>query len=155
MLAVSWFYTIHNLIITYLTLGILRQLFYIKRNNMQTISYIIWMQVVFVFNDFFIQAYLPLEFKYINILVGFTIGFLVFLRLSMVSTTLLVIVNLAINGIATNLNICTLLFTQFDNYGLALESDFVQYTSLVMVTLMVFMILKTFNVRILDISRYN
>jgi len=155
MLAVSWIYTIHNLIITYLTLAILRQLFYIKRNKKQTIPYVIWMQMVFIFNDFFIQVHLPLEFKYLNLFIGFTFGFIVFLRLPIVSTTLFMIVNLAINGIATNFNIFTLLLTQFDSYGLALESDFIQYTSLVMVTLMVFMILKTFNIRILDISRYN
>ncbi|MBI9013629.1 MAG: hypothetical protein JEZ08_15455 [Clostridiales bacterium] len=155
MLAVSWIYTIHNLIITYLTLGILRQLFYIKRNKIQTISYVLWMQAVFIFNDFFIQAHLPLEFKYLSLFVGFTFGFIVFLKLPIVSTTLFMIVNLAINGIATNFNIVALLLTQFDSYGLALESDFIQYTSLVMVTLMVFMILKTFDVRILDISRYN
>jgi hypothetical protein len=65
------------------------------------------------------------------------------------------IINLAVNGIATNFNIFALLLNQFDSYGLALESDFIQYTSLVMVTLMIFMILKTFNIRILDISRYD
>lgn len=155
MLAVSWIYTIHNLIITYLTLGILRQLFYIRKQFSQTISYVIWMQLVFIFNDFVIQAHFPLEFKYLNLFVGFVIGFLLFLKLPLVSTTLFMIINLAVNGIATNFNIFALLLNQFSSYGLALESDFIQYTSLVMVTLMIFMILKTFNLRILDISRYN
>ena len=155
MLAISWIYTIHNLIITYLTLGILNQLFYIRITKLQTILYVLWMQGVFVFNDFVIQAQFPLEYKYPVIFIGFTLGFLVFLRLTLVSSMLLMIINLSVNGMATNLNIFTLLLTQFKSYGIALENDFYQYTSLVMVILMMFMILKTFNIRILDISRYN
>lgn len=155
MLAVSPIYMIHNLIITYLTLGILNQLFYIRISRRQVISYVLWMQAIFIFNDFVIQAHFPLEWKYPMLFVGFTVGFLVFLRLPLVSSMLLMIINLAINGIATNLNIATLLLTQFKSYGLALESDFYQYTSLVMVILMMFMVLKTFNIRVLDISRYN
>jgi hypothetical protein len=72
-----------------------------------------------------------------------------------VASTLFMIINLTINGIATNLNIFTLLLTQYGSYGLALESDFYQYTSLVMVMMMIYIVLKTFNIRILDISRYN
>lgn len=155
MLAISWVYAIHNLIITYLTLGILRQLFYIRRKFKQTLTYVLWMQLVFLFNDFYIQVHLPLEFKYLVIFIGFIVGFIVFLKLPIVSTTLFIIINLAVNGIATNFNIFALLLNQFDSYGQALESDFIQYTSLVMVTLIIYMILKTFDFRILDISRYD
>jgi len=146
---------IHNLIITYLTLGILNQLFYIKISKKQTALYVLWMQAIFIFNDFVIEANFPLEWKYPTIFVGFTVGFLVFLRLPLVSSMLLMIMNLSINGVATNLNIVTLSLTQFESYGHALEADFYQYTSLVMVILMMFMVLRTFNVRVLDISRYN
>lgn len=155
MLATSWIYFAHNLIITYITLGILNQLFYIRVDKTRNVLYVIWMQLFFIVNDFVIQVYLPLEYKYPFIFIGFIVGFLVFLRLPIVASMLFMIINLAVNGIATNLNIFTLLINQFTSYGLALENDFYQYTSLVMVMMMMYMILKTFNVRILDISRYN
>lgn len=155
MLSVSWIYGIHNLIVTYLTINILNQLFYIKVNKTRNIMYVLWIQLVFLFNDFVVQVHLPLEYKYLNIFVGFTIGFLVFLRLPPVASTLFMIINLTINGIATNLNMFTLMLTQYGSYGQALESDFYQYTSLVMVMMMIYIVLKTFNIRILDISRYN
>lgn len=155
MLAVGWIYMIHNLVMTYISLGILKQLFYIRTGFTTSLVYVLWIQVVFIFNDFVIEAVFPLEYKYITILIGFAIAFYFILELSLVASSLVMVINLSINGIATNLNIFTLLLNQFKSYGLALESDFIQYSSLVMVTGMVFMILKTFDTRILDISKYN
>lgn len=155
MLLVSWIYMIHNLIITFLTLEILRQLFFIKVSRRQKVAYIVWMQIMFIINDFVIQTNFELQYKYIFLFLAFVSGFLFILRLPLVASVLVMIMNLIINGLSTNLNIFILLLTQFDSYGLALESDFIQYTSLVMVTVMFYLVLKTFNVRILDISRYN
>lgn len=155
MLGVSWFYFIHNLVITYLTIAILNQLFYIRVDKKQMTLYMIWMQLIFIFNDFVIQLHFPLEYKYLCIFSGFTIGFMVFLKLPLVSSMLFMVVNLAVNGLATNINILTLLINQFQNYAEALKNDFYQYTALVMVMLMIFIVIKSFNMRMLDISRYN
>lgn len=155
MLAVSWIYMVHNLSVTYISLGILKQLFYIRTSHKMTLSYMVWMQVVFIFNDFAIEANFPLEYKYITIFVGFTLAFIFILKLSIIGSSLVMVINLTINGVATNMNIFTLLLNQFESYGLALESDFIQYTSLVMVTSMIFMVLKTFNIRVLDVTKYN
>lgn len=155
MLLVSWIYMIHNLIITFLTLEILRQLFFIKVSRRQKVAYVVWMQIMFIINDFVIQTNFDLQYKYIFLFFAFVSGFLFILRLPLVASVLVMIMNLIINGLSTNLNIFILLLTQFESYGLALESDFTQYTSLVMVTVMFYLVLKTFNIRILDISRYN
>ncbi|MCH4887138.1 hypothetical protein EZV73_06130 [Acidaminobacter sp. JC074] len=155
MLAVHWVFGIHNLIITYLTVSILKQLFYIKVEQKMVMAYVLWMQLVFVFNDFVIQVHLPLEYKYPFLFLGFLVGFLIFLKLPLTSSVLIIIVNMAINSLATNVNIFTLLIHQFKSYGLALENDFYQYTTLVMVMMMIYIVLRTFDVRILDISRYN
>jgi len=155
MLGVHWIFSVHNLIITYLSISILKQLFFIQVGNNKIISYLIWMQMVFVFNDFVIQVHLPLEYKYPFIFLGFLVGFLVFLKLPLTSSILIIIVNMAINSLATNVNIFALVVHQFSNYGTALEHDFYQYSTLVMVMLMIYIVLRTFNIRILDISRYN
>jgi hypothetical protein len=154
MLAVSWIYMIHNLLMTYLSLEIIRQLFYIRIGTKVKFIFVLWIQVVFIFNDFVIEANYPLEYKYLTIFIGFLMAYFVVLKMSIVASGIILVINLAVNGIATNLNIFVLLLNQFDSYGLALESDFIQYSSLVMVVGMVFMTLKTFNVRILDISKY-
>lgn len=155
MLRISWIYTIHNLVITYLTLGIIKQLFLIKSKIKQIVFYVLWMQMVFIFNDFVIEVNFPLQYKYIMLFFGFSFGFKYILKLSFVASTLVMIVNLTVNGIATNLNIFALLLNQFDSYGIALEHDFIQYSSLVMMTTMLYLMLKTFNVRILEISKYD
>lgn len=155
MLAISWMYMIHNLIMTYIAVGILKQLFFIKTDYIRNLKFVAWIQLVFIFNDFVVQEIFPLEYKYICIFIGFSLGIRFILKLPTIATVLVMILNLTINGIATNINIMTLVMVQFNSYGIALEHDFVQYTSLVMVTLMQFLIIKTFNIRILDISRYN
>lgn len=155
MLRVSWIFMIHNLIVTALSIGIISQLFYIKVPAKRIVLFVIWIQVVFIFNDFTIEPYFALEWKYLVIFIGFYLGFFSFMHLSFLSSTLLMIANLIINGLATNLNIFALLLTQYDSYGVALASDFVQYTSLVMVFCMMYMIIKAFNLRLLDISRYD
>lgn len=155
MLAVSWIYMVHNIMVVTMTVGMIKQLFYIKMVLSKVIMFVIWMQLVFIFNDFVIQANFPLEFKYPTILVGFSIGFYFILNFPLIATVMVMIVNLAVNALATNLNIFTLLLTQFSSYGVALANDFTQYTSLVMMTVMIYLIIKTFDVRILDISRYS
>lgn len=155
MLRISWIFIIHDLIVTLIPIGMLTQLFYIKTTAKQVLTFVVWMQVLFLFNDFFVEVYFSLEWKYLIIFMGFFLGFWLVMRLSFLSTLLVMIMNLVVNGIATNLNIFALLLNQFRSYGLALESDFIQYTSLVMVQCMLYMIIKTFNLRFVDISRYD
>lgn len=155
MLVNSWIYIIHNLSLGYISLGIMKQLFYIRTTLKTTAIYIIWIQLVFIFSDFFIESNFKFEYKYLAIFFGFTIAFIFILKLSMVGGLIVMAINLAINGVATNFNIFLLLLNQFETYGDALQSDFIQYTSLVMVTSMVYMVIKTFNIRALDISKYS
>lgn len=155
MLLESWIYIGHNLIITILSLEILRQLFYIRIGIRRQIYYVLWIQVVFIISDVFIQTNFPLEYKYPFIFLGFTLGYFFFLKLPFVSSIVVMIVNLIINGICTNTNIFILTLTQYESYGLALEHGFIQYSTLVMVMIMAYMIIKAFNIRILDITRYN
>lgn len=155
MLRVSWIYMIHNLIVTALSIGIISQLFYIRVPYKKITLFVLWIQVVFIFNDFVVEPRFALSWKYPVIFIGFYVGFLFLMRISFVSSTLLIISNLIINGTATNINIFVLLLTQYDNYGHALAQNFVQYTSLVMVMSMLYMLIKAFNVRLLDISRYD
>ncbi len=155
MLAVSWIYMIHNLSVTYISLGILKQLFYIRTTRKSTMVYVAFIQLVFIFNDFVIEANFPLEYKYLTIFAGFLLAFIFILKLSIIASSLVMVINLTVNGLATNINILALLLRQFDSYGLALESDFIQYTSLVMVTCMFYMVLRTFNTRVLDVTKYH
>ncbi|MBN2795462.1 MAG: hypothetical protein JXR88_08665 [Clostridia bacterium] len=155
MLRISWIFIIHDLIVTALSIGIISQLFYIKVPTKRISLFVIWIQVVFIFNDFVIEPQFALEWKYLVIFVGFYVGFFFFMHLSFLSSTLLIISNLIINGLATNINIFALLLTQYDTYGHALEYDFIQYSSLVMVFSMMYMLIKAFNIRLLDISRYD
>ena len=155
MLAVSWLFIIHNVCITCIFVGIMKQLFYIKLSMKKSIIFVVWIQVVFIFNDFVIEALYPLEYKYLAIFIGFVLAFAFIIKMSKVSSVLVMTICLTINGIVTNINILALLLNQFESYGLAIEDDFIQYTSLVMITCMFYMVSKTFNIRILDISKYN
>jgi len=146
---------IHNVCITYISLEIIKQLFYVKTTAKQTLLYLTWIQIVFIFNDYVIQTNFDLQYKYLTIFVGFVIAFVYIIKLSKVASVLVMVISLTINGMATNLNILALTLNQFSSYGEALEHDFIQYTSLVMVTGMIYMVMKTFNVRVLDVSKYN
>lgn len=155
MLLVSWIYIFHNLIITVISLEMLKQLFYLKVTLKQSLAYIVWIQIMFVISDVFIQANFPLEYKYPFIFLGFTLGYYFFIKLPFISSIVVMFVNLIVNGISTNFNILVLTLTQFESYGEALDSHFIQYTSLVMVMAIIYMLIKTFDVHILDIKRYN
>lgn len=155
MLTVSWIFFIHNMIVTIIPIGILSQLFFIKIKWRTFVMFVLWIQLVFIFNDYVIQPRYSLQWKYPVIFAGFFLGFYVFVRLKFLSTLMVMIVNLIVNGIATNMNMMLLLMTQYDSYGQALDGDFIQYTSLVMVMIMVYILIKTFDIRFVDISRYD
>lgn len=155
MLAISWIYIIHDIILAYISLKISQQLFSLKFTLLNAIYFVFFMQVVFIFNDFIIEPNFELQFKYIIILIGFYTAYLMFVKMHFVSALLIMLCNLAVNGVSTNLNIQVLLLARFNSYGAALENDFLQYSSLILVMIFFYLILRLFKFQIVDISRYN
>ncbi len=60
-----------------------------------------------------------------------------------------------INTFLTNINIILMLLFYDKNYGNALDNNFFQYTSLILLFYIFYFILKYFKVKILEISIYN
>ena len=155
MLKVSWIYLIHNILLVNVFLLITKSIFCYKVTIKRSLVFITWMQICFIISDFIVQPFLSLEYKYIVICIGFFIGFMLILKFNIISTFIVMGVIVMINTFLTNINIILMLLFYDKNYGNALDNNFFQYTSLILLFYIFYFILKYFKVKILEISIYN
>ncbi len=154
MIRFGLIYFIHGLVLIVLSLEITKQLFTLKTTKASYGSFIIWMLAIFLINDFYIEQNYNLEYKYIVMIIAYFIGYYKILKLNFISSVLVQITSVSINGIITNINIWILLLLRFKCYQEALEHNFIQYTSLLITIALFFYIIKLFDIKLIEVSKY-
>lgn len=132
-----------------------KQLYNLILSKQQIITFVIWMMISYQINFYVVIPLLPREFKYITLYIGLVLGFMFIIRLKLVGSLIVIMTTTALNGIFTNINLIFMLKFLFPNYGVALDAQHIQYTCYVVSIVILSLMTKVFNIRILDIQKYN
>jgi len=146
---------LYDLLAICMMLFIGKQLYNLILTKKQIISFVVWMMICYQINFYIVIRYLPREFKYVTLYLGLVIGFLLFVRLNLVGSLLVILTTTSVNGVFTNINLFFMLKFLFPNYGIALEAQHIQYTCYIVSVVILSLMTKVFNIKIFDIQRYN
>ncbi|MBI9013630.1 MAG: hypothetical protein JEZ08_15460 [Clostridiales bacterium] len=132
-----------------------KQLYNLVLSKKQIVAFVLWMMTWYQINFYIVIPLLPREFKYITLYIGLILGFVFIIRLKLVGSLIVIMTTSALNGVFTNINLFFMLRTLFPNYGVALEAQHVQYTCYIVSIIILSLMTKALNIRILDIQKYN
>jgi hypothetical protein len=136
-------------------LFVAKQMYNLVLSKKQIVGFMTWMMLFYQINFYLVIPNLPREFKYMTLYVGLVAGFTVIIRLNLVGSLIVIMSTTAINGIFTNINLIFMMGLIFPNYGVALESQHLQYTCYIISIVILSLSTKMFRIKILDIQRYN
>ena len=137
------------------SLLIVRQIFALSMGKKQFVLFMAWMMTVYQINFYMVIPYFPREYKYLTFMIGFFLAYKIIGKLNYVSSMIIVMVMILLNGMWTNINLYFMLQFIFPNYGLALEAQHFQYTSYIVSVLIGTTIVLLSKVKIVDIERYS
>lgn len=132
-----------------------KQLYNLILSKKQIVTFVVWMMICYQINFYVVIPKLPREFKYITLYIGLVLGFTFIIKLKLVGSLIVIMTTTALNGIFTNINLIYMLKLLFPNYGVALEAQHIQYTCYVVSIVILSLMTKVLNIRILDIQKYN
>jgi len=140
-----------------LTMNILlaKQVFNLTLTRNQIIAFVGWMMIFYQINFYLIVPNYPREYKYIILYLGLILAYYLIANLSFTASLIVIMTTTALNGIWTNINLGFMLQFVFKNYGLALESQHLQYTCYTLTIVIMASLVMLFRFRIFDIQKYN
>lgn len=145
----------YDCLVMLMTLLVGRQIFNIRLTTRQVVFFVLFMMTIYQLNFMFFIPKFGKSIQYVTLYMGLLISYKYIIKMNTIASLIVITTSTAINGIWTNINLHFMLTFLFANYGMALESKHVQYTSYVIVLVILDLILLGFKVRILDLEKYS